>query len=81
MDVIILVTQNCNHRPILERALKKLSIPYQVVYFEDNLDLVEKYQLHHSPNLIVDGKVVFQAQPGQSLPSQTQLKQIFGQNR
>ncbi|NOX36775.1 MAG: thioredoxin family protein [Calditrichaeota bacterium] len=81
MDVIILATHNCNHRPILERELKKLSIPYRVEYFEDNMDLVEKYQVHHSPNLIVDGKVVFQAQPGQSLPSETQLRQIFGQNR
>lgn len=81
MEVIILATRHCNHRVILERELKKWSIPYRVEFFEDNTELVEKYQVHHSPNLIVDGQVKFQAHAGQSLPSETQLKQIFNLDR
>ncbi len=63
MDVEIVATRGCRHRPNLERELQDLGVPYRVLYVEDHPELVEKYHIRHSPNLIVDGRVVARGQP------------------
>ncbi|RMD93191.1 MAG: hypothetical protein D6814_15965 [Calditrichaeota bacterium] len=77
MDVIIIATKTCNHRPKLERQLQALGINYLIQFVDDRPDLIQKYDLHHSPNLLVDGKIMFQAMPGKSLPSPAELKKIL----
>ncbi len=63
MDVIIIATKNCTHRLNLEKELESLHIPYRVCFVEECPDLVKKFSLRHSPNLIVDDEVVFRDQP------------------
>ncbi len=63
MNVIIIATKTCSHRPTLERELQELKIPHQVMYVEDHPDLVEKYHIRHSPNLLVGDEVAFRGQP------------------
>ena len=63
MDVMIIATKACTHRPDLEKELECLHIPYHVNFIEDHPDLVEKFSIRHSPNLIVDDEVVFRTQP------------------
>ena len=63
MDVMILVTKACSHRVNIEKELNCLQIPYRVCFVEDCADLVQKYSIRHSPNLIVDDEVVFRKQP------------------
>ena len=63
MDVMIIATKACTHRQNLEKELKSLRIPYSVHFVEDHADLVEKFSIRHSPNLIVDDEVVFRKQP------------------
>lgn len=63
MDVMIIATKACTHRPHLEKELESLHIPYRVYFTEDHPDLVEKFSIRHSPNLIVDDEVVFRKQP------------------
>ena len=63
MDVMIIATKDCSHRPNLEKELETLRIPYRVYFAEDHPDLVEKFAIRHSPNLIVDEEVVFRKQP------------------
>jgi glutaredoxin len=77
MECIIVATRNCNHRPILERQLQGMGIHYTVQFVEDHPELKEKYDIQHSPNLIVDGKVVFRAGGGKSLPSPAEIRDLL----
>ena len=63
MDVMIIATRACTHRKNLEKELEQLQIPYRVCFAEDCADLVQKFGIHHSPNLVVDDQVVFRKQP------------------
>ncbi len=77
MKVVIIATKNCNHRPILEEHLKQLSVSFDTRFFDDEPELVKKYNLHHSPNLVLNDKVVFHAEPNKSLPSDSELRRIL----
>lgn len=63
MDVMIIATHDCTHRLNLEKELECLHVPYRVCFVEECPDLVQKFSLRHSPNLIVDDEVVFRKQP------------------
>lgn len=63
MDVMIIATKACTHRLDLEKELECLRIPYRVCLAEDCPDLVQKFGIRHSPNLIVDDEVMFRKQP------------------
>lgn len=72
MDVMIIATKTCTHRQNLENTLEHLQIPYRVSFVEDHADLVEQFAIQHSPNLIVDGEVVFRKQP-----TEAELRALF----
>ena len=63
MDVTIIATKACTHRINLEKELGCLHIPYHLCFVEDCPDLVKKFNIRHSPNLIVDNEIVFREQP------------------
>ena len=63
MDVLIIATKACTHRQNLEKELGDLHIVYRVCFVEECADLVQKYAIRHSPNLIVDDEVIFRKQP------------------
>ena len=63
MDVMIIATKACTHRLNLEKELECLHVPYRVCFVEDCPDLIQKFSIRHSPNLIVDDEVVFREQP------------------
>ena len=72
MQVQIIATRQCSHRANLEHELNDLGIGYEVVFVEENLDLLTRYQIRHSPNLVVDGRVVCRGQP-----TEAQLHDLF----
>ncbi|MCW9046868.1 MAG: thioredoxin family protein [Gammaproteobacteria bacterium] len=72
MHILLLATKSCSHCITFSRELNNLGIKHEVLYCEDNSDLVAKYDLRHSPNLVVDGVVVFRKQP-----SEIELKEYF----
>jgi len=72
MDVFLLVAKGCSHCVKFSRELKSLGIKHEVLYCEDTSELVKKYDLRNSPNLVVDGEVVFRKQP-----SEIVLKEYF----
>lgn len=72
MNVKIIATRSCTHRPNLERELQDLDVKYDVVYVEENQDVVSKYAIRHSPSLVIDDEVVCRGQP-----SETELKALF----
>lgn len=65
MDVIIIATKVCSHRKDLEKELDCLGVPHRVCFVEDAPELVAKFSIRHSPNLIVDDQVVFRKQPSE----------------
>jgi glutaredoxin len=63
MKVMIIATKDCSHCGNLAKELHDLGVEYQLVYAEDAPELVQKYSIRHSPNLIVDDVVQFRRQP------------------
>ena len=63
MDVIIAVSGSCQHCSLLKRELEEMGIPYEVHYLEEHPEWVEKFGLRGSPNVIVDGELVFRKMP------------------
>ncbi len=63
MNVMIIATRDCSHCTNLARELDDLGVEYRLVYAEAEPELVKKYAIRHSPNLIVDDEVKFRRQP------------------
>jgi glutaredoxin len=63
MDVMIIATKDCSHYADLAKELDELGVEYRMFYAEDEPELVKKYGIRHSPNLIVDDEVKFRRQP------------------
>lgn len=77
MQVQIIATKGCNHRPILEKELQNTDTEYEVIYIDDHPDLAEKYHIRNSPNLLINGEVVFRPGHGKSLPSADELEKLL----
>lgn len=63
MNIKIVATKSCTHRPNIEKELNDLGVTYEVIFAEERPDVVEKYSIRHSPNIIVDDEVVSRGQP------------------
>lgn len=77
MDVLIIATKDCSHRPILEKKMQEMDVDYTVKYVEDDPETMRKYQIRNSPNLVVDNELVFSSSPDRSLPSDEELKNFI----
>jgi len=60
---------------MLEEELKKIGIPYSIRYVEDDTAFEKKYDLKKSPNILVDGELVFTG-----MPSISDLREYFEKN-
>jgi len=74
MEVMILATKDCSHRPMLEKKLNEMNVEYDLKFVEENPGEMKKYQIRNSPNLIVNSNIVFRASPNASLPTDEELK-------
>jgi len=63
MNVTIIATRGCSHCPNLAKELDDLGVAYDIQYVEDHPEVVEKFTIRHSPNLLVDGELVCRSQP------------------
>jgi len=72
MHVQLLVTKNDFCLPNLKREFDDLDIDYTVEFIEEHPELVSQHKIRHSPNILVDGEVVFKHQP-----TQWELKTYF----
>jgi glutaredoxin len=62
MNILILATKDCSHCRNFSRELDDIGIKHSVLYCDDEPELVQRYNIRHSPNLIVDGEVIFRKQ-------------------
>lgn len=67
MNIRIIATKTCSHRPELEKQLQEAGLQYKLMYFEDHPELIETYKLKTSPLLVVDHKVVSIGMPEHTL--------------
>lgn len=72
MRIQLLVTKTDFSVPNLEQELKDLGLSYEIAYLENHPELVGAYDIRHSPNIVVDGKLAFRRQP-----SEQELRQYF----
>jgi hypothetical protein len=72
MDVTLLVTRGDFCVASLEHELHNLAVDYHIEYIENHPELVSAYHIRHSPNVFVDGQLIFRYQPTSS-----ELKSYF----
>jgi len=72
MKVQLLVTKTDFNLANLEHEFQDLGINYDVEYVEEHPEMVSALNIRHSPNIIVNGELVFQRQP-----SESELKAYF----
>lgn len=72
MDVTLLVTKSDFCLPNLQDEFQCLAVPYHIEYIENNPELVITHNIRHSPNILVNGQLVFRYQPGLA-----ELKEYF----
>lgn len=63
MNVKIIATKGCSHRPNLEKELQNLGVDYELIFVEEHPDVVQHFDIRHSPNLVIDDQVAFRRQP------------------
>lgn len=63
MDVMIVATKECSHRRGLSKELDEIGVEHRVVYAEDEPEICRQLVIRSSPNLVVNGAVVFRRQP------------------
>ena len=62
MDVKLIATRTCTHRPNLERAA--IGVPYELV-FVDEPQVAAAYHIRKSPTVVVNEEVIFSGQPSE----------------
>jgi len=72
MNIEIVATRHCSHCQNMERALRSLGVLYDVLYAEEQPELVRQLGIRGSPNLVVDRRLVFHGQK-----TSAQLKQLL----
>lgn len=72
MNVLIIATKGCSHCKNLSRELHNIGIDHCVSYCDSEPELVKEYGIRHSPNLIVNGEVIFRRQP-----TEVELREYF----
>ncbi len=78
MNIVIVASKTCRHHPILQRQIQDLGLSCTIQYIEEHPELIGKYGIRSSPNIVVDDELIFQGKPGKSLPSSSELKECFG---
>lgn len=66
MNIKIVATRTCNHRFNLEKELNDLGVSYEVLFAEDHPDVLTKYSIRHSPNIIIDDEIIYRGQPDEA---------------
>ena len=63
MDVMIIATNGCSHCKNLSKELDDIGVTHRIAHAEDEVELCQKLAIRHSPNLVVDGEVIYRRQP------------------
>lgn len=72
MNVQIFVTRTDFCLPNLINQMHDLDVDFQVAYLEDHPNVVDSFNIRHSPNVFVDGLLAFRHQP-----TEQELRSLF----
>ena len=64
MDVQLLVTKNDFSTSNIESEFQNMGVAYHVDYIENHADIVQSHHIRHSPNILINGNLLFRNQPG-----------------
>ncbi len=76
-EVTVIASKTCSHYPLLEQELHACGVGYEAKFVEDEPELVGRYGLYQSPNLMVGDEVVFRGRANHPLPSPAELGRIL----
>lgn len=76
-EIVVVASRTCSHYPLLEKELRACGVEYDVRFVEDEPELIERYGLYQSPNLVVGGEVAFRGEADYPLPSRPELERIL----
>jgi len=63
MDVQLLVTKNDFSTNNIESEFQNIGVAYHVDYIENHTDLIQSHNIRHSPNILINGNLLFRGQP------------------
>jgi len=72
VDIMIIATKGCSHCQNFSRELDDIGIEHRLTYAEEEPELCQSLAIRHSPNLIVDGEVIFRRQANEA-----ELREFF----
>lgn len=75
--VTVIASKTCGHYPLLEKELRACGVGCEVRFVEDEPELVGRYGLYQSPNLVVREQVVFRGLANHPLPSPSELRGLL----
>lgn len=81
MNVKIIATQNCSQRHVLQKRFKKMNVPTITLFIEENPELIQEFDATESPNIVVDGDVVYRAGTGKPLPTIPVLQRLLDKKK
>lgn len=73
MEIQLVCTRGCSHRPNLEHELNELGVTYELIFVEDRPDMAERLGIRHSPNIVIDGVLACSGQPDEA-----ELRRLLG---
>lgn len=76
-EVVIIASKTCGHYPLLEKELQACGVGCAMRFVEDEPELVGRYALYQSPNLVARGRVVFRGRANHPLPSPPELRELL----
>lgn len=76
-EVTVIASRTCGHYPLLEKELRACGVGCEVRFVEDEPDLVGRYALYQSPNLVVRERVAFRGRANHPLPSPPELRELL----
>ena len=76
-EVTVVASKTCGHYPLLEKELRACGVGCEVRFVEDEPELVGRYGLYQSPNLVVRERVVFRGRANHPLPSPPELRELL----
>ena len=76
-EVTVIASRTCGHYPLLEKELRVCGVGCEVRFVEDEPELVGRYDLYQSPNLVVRERVAFRGRASHPLPSPPELRALL----
>ncbi|MBD3290203.1 hypothetical protein GF337_15460 [candidate division KSB1 bacterium] len=81
MDIKIIASRNCDQRRVLQKRFKKINVPIVTLFIEEDPELVQEFDVMETPNIVINGEVVYRGNAGKPLPTIPELLRLMERKR